>query len=224
MAAVKLKIMALLLAGCSSSSGIMPNIYLLNIGYNDGIVYATSSSSIVNSNLPQVLGNFVGKTNFEVRIGYFALCTHVPPESWLCSPNATTLAERLAAVEDPLNILNVAETFRQKIVFPYLLVTSAGLAFVVFLLTMPYPPLLKTVSIGLCFVSVVLVLISVLWQHTASVAASTVVTNLGEGTLFTGVGLTSMVLGWMSFGLLTVSLMGIYLFVRINSVISHNVG
>jgi hypothetical protein len=55
----------------------------------------------------------------------------------------------------------------------------------------------------------VFVLVSVLWQHTASVAASSMVQNLANGSLKSGVGSSAMVLGWFGFGLLVVVTIGL---------------
>lgn len=55
----------------------------------------------------------------------------------------------------------------------------------------------------------VFVLVSVLWQHTASVAASTIVQDLGNGSVKSGVGTSAMVLGWFGFGLLVVVTIGL---------------
>jgi hypothetical protein len=41
--------------------------------------------------------------------------------SFLCSNNATLLAEQISIDEDPLNLIWVAETFKDSVVFPYLL-------------------------------------------------------------------------------------------------------
>ncbi|KAK9262679.1 Ca2+ regulator and membrane fusion protein Fig1-domain-containing protein [Lipomyces tetrasporus] len=231
---VSIILMSLLLAGCSSSFSVMPRIYLLNVGYNGGTVYQVTGDTVVNPDASVLLGDIVGQTQLEVRIGYFAVCLRSAPGAWLCSQNATSLAQNLYAYEDPINLLHVAQTFREKIVFPYLLyvmaktlvqellilfdsIIAAALSFIGFVLILPYPPLLKTVCVGICFLSAILVLISVLWQHTASVAAATVATNLANGTVFTGVGITAMILGWFSFGLLTLTVIGVYFFVAINA-------
>lgn len=53
------------------------------------------------------------------------------------------------------------------------------------------------------------VLVSVLWQHTASVAASTVAQDLGNGSVKSGVGSSAMVLGWFGFALMVVVTIGL---------------
>src|SRR5256885_1759384 len=59
------------------------------------------------------------------------------------------------------------------------------------------------------FVSSVFVLVSVLWQHTASVAASTIAQDMGNGSVKSGVGTSAMVLGWFGFVLLVVVTIGL---------------
>lgn len=40
---------------------------------------------------------------------------------FLCSNNATLLAEQVSIDQDPLNLIWIAQTFKDYIVFPYLL-------------------------------------------------------------------------------------------------------
>jgi len=65
------------------------------------------------------------------------------------------------------------------------------------------------VALALIFVASVFVLVSVLWQHTASVAASTIAQDLGNGSVLSGVGTTAMVLGWVGFALLIIVTIGL---------------
>ena len=53
------------------------------------------------------------------------------------------------------------------------------------------------------------VLVSVLWQHTASVAASTIAQDMGNGSVKSGVGASAMVLGWFGFVLLVIVTVGL---------------
>lgn len=64
-------------------------------------------------------------------------------------------------------------------------------------------------ALALIFIASVFVLVSVLWQHTASVAASTVTQDLGNGSVKSGVGSSAMVLGWFGFGLMVVVTIGL---------------
>jgi hypothetical protein len=54
-------------------------------------------------------------------VGYFGICINNDGGSFLCSNNATLLAEQLSIEEDPLNLIYVANTFKNSVVFPYLM-------------------------------------------------------------------------------------------------------
>jgi hypothetical protein len=56
-----------------------------------------------------------------VRVGYFGICINPDGGSFLCSNNATALAQQCNIDQDPLNLIWVASTFKDSIVFPYLL-------------------------------------------------------------------------------------------------------
>jgi len=74
----------------------------------------------------------------------------------------------------------------------------------------PFPSrAVSQIALALIFVASVFVLVSVLWQHTASVAASTIAQDLGNGSVKSGVGTTAMVLGWFGFALLIVVTIGL---------------
>ena len=54
-----------------------------------------------------------------------------------------------------------------------------------------------------------LALVSMIWQHIASVAAATTAQNLGYGTVKSAVGVTVLVLGWTAFALLVLTTIGL---------------
>ena len=68
---------------------------------------------------------------------------------------------------------------------------------------------MSQIALALIFVSSIFILVSVLWQHTASVGASTIAQDLGNGSVKSGVGTTAMVLGWFSFTLLIIVTIGL---------------
>lgn len=55
----------------------------------------------------------------------------------------------------------------------------------------------------------VFALVSMVWQHTASVAAATTAQDLGYGTVRSEVGATSLALGWVGFALMALAAIGI---------------
>jgi hypothetical protein len=65
------------------------------------------------------------------------------------------------------------------------------------------------VALALVFVAAIFVLVSVLWQHTASVAAASVTEDFGNGSVKSGVGTTAMILGWFGFALLIIVVIGL---------------
>ena len=69
----------------------------------------------------------------------------------------------------------------------------------------PFPSRpVSQVALALIFISSIFVLVSVLWQHTASVAAAQVAQDFGNGSVKSGIGVSAMVLGWFGFALLVV--------------------
>jgi hypothetical protein len=110
---------ALLLAGCSSSSPAIPNIFLISFFYQ---MYAPNyDPTQVDPGVSAAIANIVGRASLEVRVGYFGICINNDGGSFLCSNNATLLAEQLSIEEDPLNLIYVANTFKNSVVFPYLM-------------------------------------------------------------------------------------------------------
>lgn len=67
--------------------------------------------------------------------------------------------------------------------------------------------------LALIFISVVFILVSVLWQHTAAVAASAIAQDLGNGVVKSGVGTSAMILGWFGFALLVTVTIGLLMMI-----------
>lgn len=111
--------LALLLAGCSSSSPSIPNIFLISLYYERYI--ATPSTAQVNYNSAVGIANLVGPATLEARVGYFGICVNADGGAWLCSNNATVLANQVSVDQDPLNLIWLASQFKDMIVFPYLM-------------------------------------------------------------------------------------------------------
>jgi len=86
----------------------------------------------------------------------------------------------------------------------------------------PFPSRpVSQVALAIIFIASVFVLVSVLWQHTASVAASIVAQDLGNGSVRSGVGTTAMVLGWFSFTLLIIVTIGLLVMILSIRVLSE---
>ena len=74
----------------------------------------------------------------------------------------------------------------------------------------PFPSRpVSQIALAHIFIASIFVLVSVLWQHTASVAAAQVEQDFGNGSVHSGVGTSAMVLGWFGFALLIVVTIGL---------------
>ena len=159
-------LLSLLLAGCSSSSPSIPNIFLISLYYQQyPYVPSISPPSLSNQGRQQsshranfdpqfdfhalhqnltdkkltqnsrpvpstaqanfgvhtAISNIVGRAQMEARVGYFGICVNPDGGAWLCSNNATVLANQVSMDQDPLNLIWLAEQFKDMIVFPYLM-------------------------------------------------------------------------------------------------------
>jgi hypothetical protein len=77
--------------------------------------------SQVDPGVVTAMSNIVGAAELEVRVGYFGICVQPDHGSFICNANATALAEIVTVDQDPLNLIWVASTFKDAVVFPYLL-------------------------------------------------------------------------------------------------------
>ncbi|KAI1905632.1 hypothetical protein LOZ53_005483 [Ophidiomyces ophidiicola] len=225
--ALAIILLSLLLAGCSSSSPQIPTIFLISLFYER--YPPIESTAQASPQMATAIANIVGGAQLEVRVGYFGICIQRGGGSFICNANATALAGILRSEDDPLNLVWVASTFKDAVVFPYLIIVAVVLAFLCFLLLATFPGwheetsedgsdrqvrpfpsrAVSQVALALVFIASVFVLVSVLWQHTASVAASTVAQDMGNGSVKSGVGTSAMVLGWFGFVLLVVVTVGL---------------
>ncbi|OIW26524.1 membrane fusion mating protein FIG1 [Coniochaeta ligniaria NRRL 30616] len=218
---------ALLLAGCSSSSPLMPDIFLLSIYYEH--YTAVPDTAQVDYNVNTAISNIVGGARLQTRVGYFGICVNPDGGSWLCSNNATALANEVSVDQDPLNLIWLASQFKDMIVFPYLIIIAIIFAFICLLLLATFPgwheeedsegserevkPFpsrpVSQIALAIIFIASIFILVSVLWQHTASVAASIIAQDFGNGSVLSGVGTSAMVMGWFSFTLLIIVTIGL---------------
>ncbi|KAJ5377585.1 uncharacterized protein N7496_004994 [Penicillium cataractarum] len=229
--AVAIILLSLLLAGCSSSSPQIPNIFLISMYYEK--YKPVLDLAQVDPGVVTAMSNIVQSAELEVRVGYFGICIQPDGGSFICNANATALAEIVNVDADPLNLIWVASTFKDAVVFPYLLIVAVILAFFCFILLATFPgwheepdesgsavevkPFpsrpVSQAALALIFVSSVFVLVSVLWQHTASVAASTIAQDFGNSVVKSGVGTSAMVLGWFGFVLLVIVTIGLLIMI-----------
>ncbi|CAG9941333.1 unnamed protein product [Clonostachys rosea f. rosea IK726] len=225
--AVTIILLSLLLAGCSSSSPLIPDIFLLSLYYKE--YEAVPDTAQVHYGVHTYMESLTRGAHLQARVGYFGICINPDGGSWLCSNNATALAKEVQVEQDPLNLIWLAAQFKDMIVFPYLIIIAIIFAFICFILlatwpgwheeedsegseraVKPFPSRpVSQVALAIIFVASIFILVSVLWQHTASVAASVIAQDFGNGVVKSGVGTSAMVMGWFSFALLIVVTIGL---------------
>ncbi|TVY15671.1 hypothetical protein LARI1_G004965 [Lachnellula arida] len=225
--AIAIILLSLLLAGCSSSSPLIPGIFLISLYYQT--YTPVPSTAQADFNVHNAISNVVGNARLAARVGYFGICINPDGGSWLCSNNATALANEVSLADDPLNLIWLASQFKDMIVFPYLIIIAIIFAFICLLLLATFPgwheeedsggserevkPFpsrpVSQIALAIIFIASIFVLVSVLWQHTASVAASIIAQDMGNGSVRSGVGTTAMVLGWFGFALLIIVTIGL---------------
>jgi len=135
--AIAIILLSLLLAGCSSTSPLIPDIFLISLYYQH--YPATFSATQVDPGVTTAIANIVGNANLLVRVGYFGICIQYSGSAFMCNNNATALADLVTVDQDPLNLIWVAQTFKDSIVFPYLIIVAIVLAFLTFLLLATFP-------------------------------------------------------------------------------------
>ncbi|KYK54742.1 hypothetical protein DCS_06702 [Drechmeria coniospora] len=237
--AVAIILLSLLLAGCSSSSPLIPDIFLLSLYYQR--YEAVPDTAQVDYNVHTAMENIAGAASLQARVGYFGICVNPDGGSWLCSNNATALAKEVSVDQDPLNLIWLASQFKDMIVFPYLIIIAIIFAFICLLLLATFPgwheeedsegserevkPFpsrpVSQVALAIIFIASIFILVSVLWQHTASVAASIIAQDFGNGVVKSGVGTSAMVMGWFSFTLLIIVTIGLLVMILSISVLGQ---
>lgn len=89
----------------------------------------------------------------------------------------------------------------------------------------PFPSRpVSQVALAIIFIAAIFVLVSVLWQHTASVAASVIAEDMANGSVRSGVGTSAMVMGWFGFTLLIITTIGLLVMILSISVLSQMAG
>lgn len=86
----------------------------------------------------------------------------------------------------------------------------------------PFPSRpVSQIALAIIFIASIFILVSVLWQHTASVAASVIAQDFANGSVKSGVGTSAMVMGWFSFALLIVVTIGLLVMILSIRVLSQ---
>ncbi|KAJ6021626.1 Ca2+ regulator and membrane fusion protein Fig1-domain-containing protein [Penicillium herquei] len=222
--AVSVVFLSLLIAGCSSSS--LKDIYLLSLQYKDTSSLALSDSTIVSTDIAHAVENITlsgDEPTLQVRAGYMGLCIMLTDGDWVCSTSASSLANIVklssnaaSGTRDPLNLIYIANSFKDDIVFNGLLFIVVAAAAICFLMLATFPgwheelddagsdveikpfpsrqvmqAALVTSALGFAFG-----LISALWQHINSAAAS-MAEKFSYGQITGHVGPAAMAFGWI---------------------------
>lgn len=84
----------------------------------------------------------------------------------------------------------------------------------------PFPSReISSIALAASTLASMLALVSMMWQHTASVAAATTAQDLGYGTVRSEVGATTLALGWVGFALMALAAVGLLVLVLSLSVL-----
>ncbi|OBT80666.1 hypothetical protein VF21_00304 [Pseudogymnoascus sp. 05NY08] len=224
--------LSILVAGCTTTG--LKDVYLLSLSYQPAAPYSPSPLQLSPS-LSITFANLAGNsTTLQVRAGYIGMCISAAPGNWTCSRDADSLARTLNGTQsgsspDPLNILWIAKTFRDTIVFDGLIFASIALMVISIILLVTYPEWhenesdagseievrpfpsrsVSRMTLAATLIASLLVLISVLWQHVATATALSMGGSLAYGAVRGGVGAAAMVLGWGGVLLVVVAMLGI---------------
>lgn len=98
---------------------MIPDIFLISLYYQS--YTPVPSTAQADYNVHTAISNIVGQAKLAARVGYFGICVSPDGGAWLCSNNATALANEVSVDQDPLNLIWLASQFKDMIVFPYLM-------------------------------------------------------------------------------------------------------
>lgn len=208
---------SLLLAGCTSSTSVTRlNVYLISLSYHES--HSPTAPSLVNPAIAETFISLSNNTSLEVRAGYFALCLRSSGNAWSCSRDATILAKRLQPDQDPANLIWQAASFKDTIIFYGLILAAIALLVIVIAILMTFPGwhedtddagsevdvkpfpsrTLSTIATLLSTFASALALLSMLWQHVASVTFVTNAENMTYRLVKGRVGVVGLALGWLA--------------------------
>lgn len=136
--AIGIAFISIVLAGCTRNG--LRDVYLLSLSYND---YPRSSGANDSTALESSISNQT--ESLELRVGFLGACVELASE-WTCSPAFSAITDRLSEIQfnanedalsesyDPLGLLNVGKSFKDKVVFDGLMYIAVGCNFVAFCL------------------------------------------------------------------------------------------
>ncbi|KUM64793.1 hypothetical protein ACN42_g2272 [Penicillium freii] len=246
LSAIAVTLLSILLAGCSSSNSLS-NIYLLSLEYTATEPSFSTTPGQVSSAIAHAIHDVSqtgNGTTLEVRAGYMGICVTQSHTGRICSNNVKVLANLFQTqrsvnngntsteiVPDPLNLIMIANEFKEKIVFNGLIYIVVALTFICILCLSTFPgwrdevddngsvyelkPFPSQIALSICLLAVSASfgfgLISILWQHINSSATATMTEILTYGAVSGHVGAVAMALGWLSIGLLAIVCMALFI-------------
>lgn len=106
----------------------MSNVYLLSLQYKTPSSPVPTDPALVSTTIAEVIRNVTetsNRTTLQVRAGYMGLCLMQSNAAQTCSSSASKLADIVKqttsssneATADPLNLIYIANEFKEKIVF-----------------------------------------------------------------------------------------------------------
>ncbi|KLJ07587.1 hypothetical protein EMPG_16945 [Blastomyces silverae] len=179
-------------------------------------------------------------TSFEIRTGYLGHCMKQNSGLWVCARNIEPLAnvirDQKTSNIDPLNLVYMSKTFKDRMIFSGLIFASIPCLFICFLLLSTFPNwhteansegsdvdvkpfpsrAVSRVASGFVALASLLTFVSVFWQHISSTASVTMHEELYYGVVKSSTGVIAMVFGWG--GVLTSFLVVIGLIIMILSI------
>jgi hypothetical protein len=209
----------------------MTNVYILGLSYTNS---TPSDLSPIGKNLSEMLNDFKGSSQLEVRTGYFGMCVRQRGLLWFCSSDTNGLAQQIGPENDPLNLIGAASKFRDDVLFSGLLFMAIILSFFSFLLLATFPgwheerdlttgsdvdvkPFpsrpVSLVTLSCATVAAIMCLIASLWQHVGSVGAAAMAETVNYGNVRTDVGAGAMAMAWTGFTLMTSVAIGLLIMI-----------
>ncbi|KAL4878138.1 Ca2+ regulator and membrane fusion protein Fig1-domain-containing protein [Aspergillus karnatakaensis] len=216
---IAITFLSLVLAGCSSQS--IPNIYLLELSYVPSPDSNISRGhEVLSPSFYTLVANFSSAGALAARVGYFGICMNPNADGqstgWLCQSSAGALGAVVDGAGDPLNLLTIADSFRDKVIVSMMMIISMVLLFLSICTLASFPgwrtefddsgseievkqfparPMVQLVMAFQILAACVLVT-AMTWQHIAVVAQVATTEAAFGGAVKGGVGDVAMGLGW----------------------------
>lgn len=232
---VSVLIWSIILAGCSTTG--LNDVYIVSLSYKQPTVTPEHGLQL-NSDTGPLIINQVNQSNNTIKrvnVGYFAFCVLPDTETWICDDDLTNVADilRRSSSSDPLNTLWLANSLRQSVFFPGLIIAGLVLALIATagLATFPgwhkeensngserdvkpFPsaPVSRWCA-ALTGLAAGLFHVSAFWQHVSIAAVISTASILTYEAIEVKVGSVAIALGWTSAFLTSISFLGLVIMI-----------